>query len=270
MKKDSSMKKIITVFVLILISIISFSCQKVISVDLNSAAPNIVIEGNISDQDGAYEVKISKTVNFDQTNTFPPVTGAGVTISDNFGNSEKLTEILPGTYHTSVIRGIPGRTYTLNVTINGEEYTASSTMPYSVNIDSLSLENMSFGRDNSKVVDVHFKDSAGVKNYYRFVELRNGVVQKHIFLIEDRLRDGSEVTSSLFADNDTLNIGDSVTVLLQCIDKNVYDYFRSAAQITGSGGPQSASPSNPLTNLSNGALGYFSAYAVRSKKIVIR
>jgi len=95
MKKESLMKKLITITVFILISIISFSCQKVISVDLNSAAPNIVIEGNISDQDGAYEVKISKTVNFDQTNTFPPVTGAGVTIYDNFGNSEKLTEILP-------------------------------------------------------------------------------------------------------------------------------------------------------------------------------
>jgi hypothetical protein len=170
MIKKSSVLKHLHIISLILLSIINFACEKVISVDLNSAAPNIVIEGNITDQDGPYIVKLSQTVNFDLTNTFPPVTGASVVISDNLGNSERLTEGLAGTYSTSTIHGVPGRTYTLSVSVNGKEYIASSTMPPPVTIDSLTLESMTFGGDNSKVIDVHFKDSAGVKNYYRFVK----------------------------------------------------------------------------------------------------
>ena len=70
------------------------SCQKVIDIDLNSAAPQIVIEGSISDQPGPYTVKITKTVNFSETNIFPAVSGAAVTVSDDAGNSETLQKLL--------------------------------------------------------------------------------------------------------------------------------------------------------------------------------
>jgi hypothetical protein len=47
--------------VLLLVTIIVFSgCQKVINVDLNEAAPRIVIEGLINDRPGPYTVTISK------------------------------------------------------------------------------------------------------------------------------------------------------------------------------------------------------------------
>jgi hypothetical protein len=50
---------------------------------------------------------------------------------------------------------------------------------------------------------------------------------------------------------------------MYCIDKNVYNYFFSLLQVTGNnGGFQSASPDNPITNISGGALGYFSAHTV--------
>ena len=65
---------------------IFLSCQKVIDVDLNSSSPHIVIEGYISDQPGPYWVRISQTVNYNQPNTFPPVSGATVTLSDNIGS----------------------------------------------------------------------------------------------------------------------------------------------------------------------------------------
>ena len=92
-----------------------FSCQKIIQVDLNSSAPKVVIEGSINDQPGPHIVKVSKTVNFDQTNVFPGVTGATVTISDDAGNTETLAEAAPGIYQASVITGVAGRTYTLSV-----------------------------------------------------------------------------------------------------------------------------------------------------------
>ena len=55
---------------LILISLMS-SCKKVIKLDLNTASPQMVIEGNIYDQPGPCIVKIYKSVNFDQSNPIP-------------------------------------------------------------------------------------------------------------------------------------------------------------------------------------------------------
>ena len=251
------------------ISLISISCEKIVNIDLNSSSPHIVIEGSISDQPGPYIIKLSQTVNFNVSNVFPPIVGANIVMSDNLGNTELLIESLPGTYITSGLQGVPGRTYTLTVKTGGKEYVSTSTMPDPVNIDSLSLQNQIFGNNQMKVISVLFKDSANVKNYYRFIEVRNGVQQKFTFLYDDRLQDGSQITSSLFAGEDTLRTGDSVLVLLQCIDKNVFDYFRTIRQASGGGGPQATSPANPLSNISNGALGYFNAYAVRSKLIII-
>jgi hypothetical protein len=259
----------ITLCFFVLISLLNISCEKVVSIDLNSAAPHIVIEANISDQAGPYYVQLSQTVNFDQTNTFPPVSGAKIILSDNAGNLDSLVETISGTYRTSTIQGVPGRTYTLTVNALGSEYVAVSTMPPPVNIDSLSVQIQAFGRNQTKYINVIFQDSANVKNYYRFIEVRNGVVQKFTFLYDDRLQDGGTITSSLFADEDTLNSGDKVQVFLLCIDKNVFDYFRTIRQASGNGGPQAASPANPISNFSNDALGYFNAFAVRSKLIII-
>ena len=269
MANNHSMRRTLSFFLLLLSALAGISCQKVIEVDLNSSSPRIVIEANISDQPGPYVVKLSQSVNFDQTNTFPPVTGAVITVSDNVGNVDTLKEITAGTYETSALQGTPGRTYTLHVSANGKTYVATSTMPFPVSIESLGLESIVFGRENTLVIDVHFKDPAGIANYYRFVEIRNGIQQNFIFLIDDRAQDGTNMTSVLFADKDTLYPNDLVEVLLQSIDRNVYNYFTTARQIIDQGGPQLASPTNPPSNISNGALGYFSAYSVRSQSIII-
>src|SRR5579859_674649 len=84
------------------------ACKKVIQVDLNNAAPQIVIEGEITNHPGPYQVKITKTVNFSATNVYPPVTGATVIIKDSgTGVMETLRESAPGVYITNILQGIP-------------------------------------------------------------------------------------------------------------------------------------------------------------------
>ena len=239
------------------------SCQKVIDIDLNSAAPQIVIEGSISDQPGPYTVKITKTVNFSETNIFPAVSGAAVTVSDDAGNSETLAETSSGIYTGNNLQGIPGRTYYLSVTADGKNYSSASTMAYPTRIDTMVAQKSWF--EPKKFAAVLFQDSIGYKNYYRLVQIKNGVTDKSIFIIDDRLRDGSLIPYFLFTRDDSVRSGDSVTVQLQGIDKGTYDYFFSLLRTIRGG---SASPTNPTSNISNKALGYFSAYAVRSKSIV--
>jgi len=261
------MKFYISIAITSIVLIIVFSsCQKVINLDLNSASPQIVIEGNVYDQSGPYTVKISQTVNFDESNVFHPVTGATVEINDDAGNSEVLTESSSGTYCTSALQGIYGRTYTLTVTSKGKTYIASSTMPNPVNIDSIYLEKSMFG--NEKFVSVNFNDPANINNYYRLVEFVNNERQTGFNVTDDNLNQGETIGYSFMtAGNDSkLGIGDTVIVWLESIDKGVYEYFRTAGRDAG----QSSSPSNPTSNISNGALGYFNACSVRLKTIIVQ
>ena len=69
----------------------------------------------------------------------------------------------------------------------------------------------------------------------------------------------------LFEKNDTMKVE------LLSIDKAAYDYFSTLADVLLSedtGPVFSSIPDNPLTNISNGALGYFAAYSVRTQTVV--
>lgn len=264
---------LIGAFNLLLVVLVFSSCEKVVNIDLNSKDPQIVIEGNITDQIGPYTVKITRTANFDELNYFPPVSNALVIISDNLGNSETLTETSAGIYSTSTIQGTIGRTYTLKVTANGKEYTAASKMPSFIKIDTLTIVTEETPRGSNKTIYVNFIDPTGIDNYYRFIKKINGVTQKSIYIEDDLLKDGESINQPLLSrgqDETKIRTGDDVTIILQSIDKDIYNYFRTLLQLS-SGGliNQSASPANPLSNFNNGALGYFNACAVTTKTIIV-
>jgi len=71
------------------------------------------------------------------------------------------------------------------------------------------------------------------------------------------------ISFSFMTTNSTPKVvkGDVIDVWLEMIDKGVFEYFRTANR----NGGRSASPANPVSNISNGALGYFSACSVRKK-----
>lgn len=257
----------IYIFLLLIITI--YSCKKVIQVDLNSAAPQIVIEGEITNANGPYVVKISKTVAFSSDNIFPPVSGAIVKITDNTGLSESLAETSPGIYTTHSITGKPGNTYSLFVSAEGKQYTSVSTMPKPVNLDSVTIEKTRIFNNTQISAVVNFQDPPGLGNYYQFVEYLNGVYRPETFVLEDRLSDGKYISRSLFSDSSDLKSGDNLLVKMYCIDANVYSYMRTFRRVTDNGN-QSASPANPISNISNGALGYFSAHTIQSKQVTIR
>jgi hypothetical protein len=57
---------------------------------------------------------------------------------------------------------------------------------------------------------------------------------------------------------------------MYCIDRNIYNYFFSLLQVSaGNGGFQTASPDNPVTNITGGALGYFSAHTINLEKLIV-
>ncbi|TEW67973.1 DUF4249 domain-containing protein [Mucilaginibacter phyllosphaerae] len=248
------------------------SCEKVIDVDIKDDTGIVVIEGNITDVTGLQTVKISRNTSFDNTNTYPAVSGATVKLNDQAGNEYQMAESQPGTYTYGPLAAIAGSTYTLSVSVDGKTYTATSTMPGLVALDSLSSRNRPTD-DQERQVLVHYKDQAGISNQYRFVLFINGAQIKSVFAADDDFTDGRAVNTILRIGSD-LDVdilpGDTATVEMQCIDKPVYTYWYSLMQQQSSGAFGSATPANPPSNLNNGALGYFSAHTTQTKTIIVK
>lgn len=253
--------------------ILLFSCQKTVTLNLQNAPPQLVIEGNITDGPGPDTVKIMHSVNFYADNSFPAVSGARVIVTDNAGNRDSLTEAMPGSYITHRLQGVPGNTYHLSVTLNDTTYTAASTMPQPVNLDSVTFTTSSAFRKGRITPLVNFQDPPGIANYYRFEEWINGVAfTKDFFVFDDRLSDGRYIQWNLRMDSAYLNPGDLLRVDMYCVDKNDYTYFFQLGQTAGGARgafDTNASPANPSTNISSGAYGYFSAHTVRSRTVTV-
>lgn len=251
------------------------ACEKVIDVKLDNAESQLVIEGNITDQPGQQVIKISKSVPYTENNTYPPVSGAAVTVTDDNGHSWTFSETTPGIYAFPSLKGETGRIYTLKATVNNKVYTATSGMPALVGIDFLDVKVFNFGGDDQKQAQVHYKDPAGIANQYRFVMKVNGVQSKQVYAENDRLTDGNDVPTVLFFtgnndDQDQLKTGDVVDIEMQSIDKNVFLYWYTLGQQSSNGPAGGATAGNPPSNINNKALGYFSAHTVSKKQMTVQ
>lgn len=247
------------------------SCQKTVTLDLNTAPAQIVIQGEVTNAAGPYTVTINQTTGFYEDNIFPAISGASVKISDGQGVTDSLTETSPGTYTTHVLQGQPGNTYTLTVFALQTTYTAVSTMPQPVPLDSVTFQNSTRLRKTTITALANFQDPGGVKNYYQFIQYINGVqFTKSIYVFDDRLSDGRYISYNLRMDSTYLSIGDQVKVVMNCIDENVYNYFYQLNQSSSTGVfNTTAAPANPSTNISNGSYGYFSAHTTNSRTATV-
>lgn len=252
----------------LIITLAISSCEKVVTIDLNSVNPKLVVEGNITNLPGPYIVKLSHTVNYYDPNVFPVVSGASVFVSDNAGNADTLKETSPGTYRTSSLIGTEGRKYFLKIVASGQTYIALSTMPYKVPIDSLNY--FLNTQNNSYRVVCKFKDPAGIANYYKvqFTSNDSLAINSDARLLSDKLTDGEEM--SITRNRVHVLVNDTIFAKLESINRLTYDFYTTMVNVEGGTSQYlSAPPANPVTNISNGGLGYFAAYTISRNTVVI-
>lgn len=275
MKFFNNLKNVFPAFFLIVLTFMFYSCEEIIEVDLNSADPKIVIEGEVTEQPGPYTVTITKTTDYYNPGSYPTVSGALVSIAADDGSFEELVETAGGIYQTDSLQGTSGRTYTLTVVAEGQTYSAISSMPQVTEIDSLFYMESEGGiRPKDKEgydLIIKFTDKPDVDDFKRIKIFRNGSLQDGYFLYNGRLSDGNEIEYDHIYTEIELN--DYVYVELLSVDEATYEYYSTLGNaIASSGGSkiQTKIPGNPISNISGGALGYFGAFTVRSDSVWIQ
>jgi hypothetical protein len=267
------MKKIKNIILFFAMLFIASSCTKVIDVDLNDANPRIVIDGsmNILDSNNRFaRVKVQWTGSYYSSNDFTAINGAKLYLKSPDGQVHNLVNTIDGVYmSTDSIKGTSLDNFELSGNIEGVDFTAISSMPNMVRIDSVLAINLPFGPPNPDqflTPVVFFNDLPNEKNYYRYRITVNNFYVNELFYQADDGQDGKQMMFPFF--NVPVFPDDTITIQLLSIDKEAYEYYKVLDQNIGGGG-FSAAPGNPNTNIKGDAIGVFTAQTVSERTFVV-
>jgi hypothetical protein len=271
---------------LLLLSVLS-QCTERIEVEVDSSFTRLAVEGYISTDTTQHKVRLTRSGDYFYNQPAQSVSDATVSIS-NGDSVVMLSESneYPGLYLTDPdYYGLAGKTYTLSITgvdIDedgvSEEYSASSELRPVNPIDSIQLEKLN-GPDFTIYQVLLYALDPPVKNFYAFKVYRNG------YLITDSLHEIRVQDDVFFNGNYTFGIpvqflnqsekdeiilpSDTITLEINGITDKYYNFILEAqSEIFYQTPLFSGPPANISSNISNGALGFFTAYSVTRSSVV--
>ena len=281
---------------------ILLSCEKSISFTPDNADPLVVVEASI--ENGQPPVVIlSKSTNYFSeisadilANSF--IRNARIEVSNgtlthvlkeyknSLGNGYDVYYYsIDSTNLATAFLGQLASSYSLKITVDGKDYTATTTIPaLTKTVDSVWWIKPPPNVDSNLArVMARIKDPQGFGNYARyFTKVNSGpFLPGANSVFDDQLVDGTtydvQVDKGIdrneeIDDPDTYFLyarGDTVTIKQANIDKATYDFWRTIEYSYASIGNPFSSPTKVLTNIKGGALGYFGGYAAQYRTIII-
>lgn len=245
--------------------IVLFSCEEAIKVNLRNEKSKVVIESFIANDLSPIVVKITKSQEFFDQNSFTPVKNASVQL-EYLSKKEKLNERGGGYYVSLRTPVVSGRTYTLKVVSAGETFSATVVLPGSVPIDTVYFKPGIFSSDSLNIF-VGFHDPAKTENYYRIKVSRNQrETINDYYLLTDAFLDGEDMIAPIYYRY--FAPGDTVVVELYNLERSTWRYYKGLSESIQQG-VNSQAPGNPPSNFSGGALGVFGAGGVSSYRLIV-
>lgn len=260
-----------------LISLIVFSCEETIVLDLDQTEPVLVIEGLVTNNASYNYVKLSQTGPFSSTG-IDLVSGASVLVSDQNNQQFTFAETEPGLYLPDTpLEGVVGTTYTLTVEYQGTTYTASEQMPSVNPIDSMSylriddVDEEFAEEEQFYELYLFLTEPQDEENYYLFKFYRNEEVLDFdgtsVYIFDDVII-GESIEG--LATPEYYAKGDLATVEMFGVTRRAYRYFIDLSNnLNNDGGIFSGIPANAGTNIEGGAVGYFQVSALEVGELTI-
>jgi hypothetical protein len=252
---------------IILLSLIIYSCEEPIDLDLNTSDPKLVIEASINWFKGTngneQEIKLSLSAPYYDLET-PPANNASVTVLDsNFNEYIFLEEGTTGLYKNNSFLPIIDELYTLTVNYNGDTYSASETLKSVSPIDYVEQKNDGGFSGEDIELKAYYTDPANIENNYLFEFINNFTAIPDLEVYKDEFTDGNQIFG--FYTEEDLKSGDEVIIRNYGISKAFYEFMFILLQQNNEegGGPFETTPATVRgncineTNPDNFPFGYF-------------
>lgn len=232
----------------------------------------VVVEGQVTDQPGMQFVKLSRTASYMDGTSPAQINDALVTVSvDN--HIVAFTNTAPGYYTPPVdFIGEVGKTYNLSVLVDGKTYEATSTMNQPLALDSVRTKDFEYDTDYFEI-RASFTDNPQKGEYFMFKYSRNGVMNDSIAswsYYDDLIANNVHFIDTRIFANIYGHVGDTIVVYTYSTNKLYNTFIESAQKSLQEPIPFMSQPGGEaVTNVSNGAVGFFLATAVRTKETLL-
>jgi len=255
------------------------ACTERMDIKLDETYTRLVVVGSITSDTMQHKVTLTKSTSYYYNQPAPPAPALQVTISDDAGTVIPLTETPPGSgvwLTPENTFGTAGRTYTLDIELteelNGEKnYEASCAMMPVAPLDSIDV--VYIEPWEAWEVQCYALDPPTV-DFYMFELFKNNVLISdtlyEIFVVDDSFYNGNYTNGvgvgyfNAEDPDEVVHAGDTITLRMGSITKD-YMFFLYDLQTEpfDYNNPLfSGPPANVPGNISNGGLGYFTAYSV--------
>lgn len=246
------------------------SCTEIIDIDLPTAEPRLVVEGNLDfNIDNAVDsvyVKLSLTTDYFNLN-IPPVNNALVWVEDKQGTKYVFQEYSDtGIYYsTELNKPSTGDHFKLHIEYDNDVYEATETFISSPRIAEIKQTREKFFDKNYYVVRVYFQDEpqANPKLNYYYLFYQWNQAKPNPRVMSNEYSKGNRMESLYITDEDAVP-GDKVHIEMGQISRNYYDFASSFFEAIDNGGCSFQVPSGRivgnvknLTTPEKEALGYF-------------
>lgn len=274
---------------LTIIALVATACTEEIEVELETTFTRLVVDGSIGNDTAAYRIKLTTTSGYFSNLPAPVVPGATLTLSDG-ENTFPLKETISGisgVYETSSdFAGSVGKEYRLNIELaepvgGKSSYEASSVLFPVTTIDSIKAKfRPEWGPEGIWTVQLWAREPGDQENYYLFNLYRNGTlltdtITKKV-VADDRFVNGQYMNGFdvIYLNNanswETIRPGDTITLQMSGITKEYYQFVNQIRQSGFSIPFFSGPPANVQGNVSNGAVGFFTAMSDTYKSVVVK
>jgi len=259
------------------------SCEETIQIDTGELSENVVIEGLITNEQNHY-VRLTRTRTFYANGPAERIENASVSVADDNGNTYQFVHNPMNNpeedgfyYPVNTFQGQIGTTYSLSVSIDGEQYGAAEELLPVTAIDSLTVilneDELEEPEEEGRFYEVLFyaSEPQDRKDQYLFKFYNNGEIVKDfptdIYFSDDDLL-GEKIDDLEIAG--FYKLGERVEVEMYSLTQEAFIFYSDLFNLLNNdGGMFSPPPANPRSNLSNGALGYFQVSAVARDQIII-
>lgn len=246
---------------MITISILLSSCEKVIDIDLNSSNPVLAADGKM-EMDSLAWVRLSYTTDYFNNEAPSYLEDAIVIITNSKGEQEELMYKGEGMYKGQSMLGEANEVYTLSFEEESNVHIASAELYAPTEIYYISFEESIFSNPHSNKVTyspiIKFGDDPTMKNYYMVKIWKNDTLTSSKYTsFEDTFFNNND-TISYSPFTTSFDLDDEIRVRVYSIDKETDHYYNQLNDNQGGGG-MSGTPYNPSSNFGYEVLGYFTA-----------
>ncbi|MBT8394165.1 MAG: DUF4249 domain-containing protein, partial [Bacteroidia bacterium] len=230
------MKKI---FYITILTLITFSCEDVIDLDIPASDPKLVIDASINWLKGSsgneQEIKLTLSAPYFDTE-IPPANGANILVTDtNNSIFQFIEEGNSGVYKNNSFLPVLNGVYNLTINYNGEVYTATETLKTVSEIEYVEQNNDGGFSGEETELKAFFIDPEDEENYYFFEFTSDIPVIPSLEVYKDEFVNGNQIFG--FYTEEELETGDIVTIRNYGISERFYDFmFILLQQNSESGG----------------------------------